>query len=271
MWGQLSVVESLSLSKDPALLVSVSTSNTQYQLLYSQARELSNFLLRKIGFKRIASFRSSSLPPEVGISESGVVDLVECAFYYYPGARDVLLFAGHSSPTSEEYEFARSILSYAQKLGVKEVVSVGARWAEAPISPLETPKVLGFATDEEGVRWLKENGVTPLSNETAFYFTNLIVALSPQYGMRGCKISVNHGEPRPHPKSLMALLTVLSKKLSINVEMSELVDQSKRLEEMIKRSGLEIGQPDLEEGELSEERERGGGEEEEQKHRDIYR
>src|SRR5579884_3620181 len=224
MWGQLSVVESLSLSKDPALLVSVSTSNPQYQLLYSQARELSNFLLRKIGFKRIASFRSSSLPPEVGISESGVVDLVECAFYYYPGARDVLLFAGHSSPTSEEYEFARSILSYAQKLGVKEVVSVGARWAEAPISPLETPKVLGFATDEEGVRWLKENGVTPLSN-----------------------------------------------KLSINVEMSELVDQSKRLEEMIKRSGLEIGQPDLEEGELSEERERGGGEEEEQKHRDIYR
>ena len=239
MWQQLEVKDDTKLTRDPVLIVSVSTSNPQFQLLYSQARELANFLLeKKGGFKLLASLYSSALPALVNISENGVAELPSCNFYLHTsGQRDIVLFAGYSSPTGDEYEFADAVLSFAKKLGVKELVSVGARWTENPLSPLETPKVQGFSSDLEGADWIKNNGAVLLRDETALYFTNVIVALAPRYGMRGTKLSVDHGEPRPHPKSLMAILTVLTKKIGIMVDTSSLENQSIELAAAIKAGG----------------------------------
>jgi proteasome assembly chaperone (PAC2) family protein len=275
MWEHLRVFDSPKFTREPILLVSLSTANPQYQLLYSQARELSKYLLRKLGFKLLASLYCSAMPPEVEIAGTGVADLVSCNFYHLRGKRDVILFAGHSSPTTEEYDFCRAVLDYSKKLGVKELVSVGARWVESPTSPTQFPKVLGFSTDAEGVQWLRQNGVTLLEDETAFYFANLIVALAPWYGIRGFKVSVNHGEPRPHPKSLMAILKVLEKKLELEVDVADLVEESKKLEEALRRAGYDPNTPlgTSEEGgvPLGEEGEQLTQAQEEAQREDIYR
>jgi proteasome assembly chaperone (PAC2) family protein len=240
MWNKLQVLSEPGSLRDPILLVSVSTSNPQFRLLYSQARELGKVLIRKLAFKQIATFYASAMSPEIRILRNGTATLQSNNFYHYAGEnRDYILFAGHSSPIESEYEYAEVILDYARNLGVKELISFGARWSEPVLSPLEPPKVLGFATDEIGVNKLKEAGVTILKSEAAFYFANLIVPLAKLYGIRGFKLSVDHGEPSPHPKSLISLLTVLSKMIDLKVDQTDLLSQSKELAEAIQKAEVE--------------------------------
>ena len=172
-------------------------------------------------------------------------------FYLYSGKnRDYILFAGHASPLESEYEYGETILEYASQLGVKDLVSIGARWSQPVLAPTESPKVIGFSSDEDGVAKLKEAGVTVLKSEAAFYFANMIVPLSKLHGIRGYKLSVDHGEPIPHPKSLIAILDVLSKLTGLQVDNSDLVTQSKELAEAIQKAEIE-GLDIDEDGEIS--------------------
>lgn len=226
--------------RDPLLITCLSTSNPEYRLLYSQARELAKFLQRKLDFKLVASLYSSALPPEVKVTNDGIASLVSNNFYLYSGkSRDYLLLAGHSSPIEDQFEYGEVILSYVESLGAKEMVSFGARWTESVVPPLDTPKVSGFASDEEGVKRLESAGITLSRNEAAFYFANLLVPLCKFHGIRGYKISVDHGEPIPNPKSVIEFLNVMSKMFGLSVDDSDLREQARQLAETIKRSTIE--------------------------------
>ncbi len=235
MWQRLDVEDEVRL-KDPVLIVSVSTSMPQYRELYSQARELAEFMLRKMKFRRFASLYSSALPPACLIREDGTAGLVADRFYHFSGTKDVVLLAGDSSPTDEQYEFSDAVLSYAKGLGVKEIFSIGTRWTEQPISPLETPRVLGFSTDMNGVRDLEATGVQIIKDEPGPFFASLIVGRAQLFGMRGYKLSVNHGEPVPHPKALIEFLKVLSQMVRFETDVSELEEQSRLMREMLTSS-----------------------------------
>jgi len=206
----------------PTLLVAVSTSSSQYKALYSQARELSNYLLKTLKFEEVAVLRSSALQPEVIVKEDGTAILPACRFHVHRGKGDLLLFAGDSSPSDDQFEFARMVLDFGKKAGVKEVYSVGARWSENPVPAFEDPHVNGFATDKEGVKKLKEHGVEIIESEPAPFFASMIVGMASEYGMRGYKISVDHGEPIPHTRSVIKMLEVLSAMIGFKVDMNEL-------------------------------------------------
>jgi proteasome assembly chaperone (PAC2) family protein len=240
MWKQLVVEDESEFTHNPLLLIALSTANPQFVLLYSQARELANYLLKKFEFKKIASLYASSMPPAVEISANGTIDLVGVNFYHrFNGKRDLILLAGHSSPMGDEYEFGHEVLDFAKKMKVKEMISVGARWSEEPIPALETPKVLGFSSDEGGVNKLKEMGVEIQKDESAYYFANVIVAMASNYGISGYKLSVNHGEPAPHPRGLIAFSAVISKMIGENIDTQELESQAKDLEKVIRSSKYE--------------------------------
>lgn len=240
MWKRVEIHSDPGILRDPLLLIALSTSNPQYRVLYSQARELGRFLLKKLDFKMIASLYSSAISSEVRLSNDGIASPVSNDFYLFSGnKRDYLLLAGHSSPISDEYEYGEEVLSFAKKCGVKELYSIGARWAEEVLPPLEEPNVLGFASDAEGVDRLREAGVSILKNESAFFFANTIVALAKSFGMRAYKLSVNHGEPSPHPKSSIAFLQVLSRMTGLEVDQSDLLEQTKQLAEAIQKAEVE--------------------------------
>jgi proteasome assembly chaperone (PAC2) family protein len=208
--------------KDATLVVSVSTSIPQYQALYSHGRVLADYMLEKMRFDKVASIYSSSLPPEVVTREDGTVGLPACHFHLHNSKRALVLFSGDSSPFEDQYQFTDSVLSFAQELGVKEVYSVGARWTELPIPPGEAPAVIGFASDSTGVEKLKSNGVALISSEPAPFFASIVVGLAASYGMTGYKISVNHGEQAPHPRSVSKMLEVISKMASFQIDLKDL-------------------------------------------------
>ena len=240
MWKQLQTISEPKSLRDPLLIVCLSTSNPEYKLLYSQAKELGRYLLRKLEFEKISSLYSSALPPEVKVSNLGVANLVSNSFYVYHGeVRDFVLLAGHSSPSDDQYEYGDTVLSYAQKLGVKEIVSFGARWTENVAPPLDRARITGFANDEEGTKRLKEAGIQIQRNEPAFYFANIVVSQSKFYGMRGYKISVDHGEPEPNPKSLIAFLGILDRMFGLKVDDMELYAQARELDETMRKAAVE--------------------------------
>lgn len=213
--GQLKLVR-------PTLLVSVSTSASQYKALYSQARELANYLLKSMKFEEVAVLRSSAFQPEVLVREDGTAVLPTCRFYVNHGKSDLLLFAGDSSPADDQFQFAKTILEFASKAGVKEVYSVGARWSDSPVPAFEDPHVNGFATDKEGVKRLKDHGVEIIESEPAPFFASMIVGMAHEYGMKGYKISVDHGEPIPHTRAVIKMLEVLSAMIGFRVNLDEL-------------------------------------------------
>lgn len=212
--------------KDPALIVAVSTSMPQYKALYSQAREMGGYMLQKMRFEKLGTVRASAFPPEVLIRGEGVSSLPECNFYKYRGKHDVLLFVGDTSPMDEQYEFAQFLLEKARSMGVKDLYSVGARWAENPLPPESEPQATGFATDAVGVARLKKHGVKILGEEPAPFFASIIVAMAKDYGIRGFKLSIDHGEPSPHTRSVIKLLDILGGMAGFEVDLSELKSKS---------------------------------------------
>lgn len=229
--------------KDPVLLVALSTSIQQYRVLYSQARELAKFMLKRMEFTKAATLYSSSMPPLVMISEDGIMRLSSTSFHRYTGgARDIILLAGDASPLDDQYEFCDAVLDYAEAHGVREMISVGTRWTEEAGSPTATPAVKGFGTDAKSVGELQRVGVEIIREEPAPFFASLIVALAQQRGMRGYKLSVDHGEPVPHPRSIKEILGVLQKMLDFQVDTADLDSVAERLAANLDASAVVAGQ-----------------------------
>lgn len=229
MWERLEVEEEPAV-EESVLLVALSTMAPQYEPLYSHARELSRFLLRKMEFRKFATLYSSSLPADVGIGDDGLARLRANNFYSCAGKRRMIMLAGDGSPFDDQQEYAHSVLSYARQLGAEEVVSIGARWSETPVPPGVPLKPVGFATDAAGVKQLEGLGVTITKSEPGPFFPNLVVGMAVDYGMRGYKLGVDHGEPLPHPRSLIQIVGVLSKMLGFAVDTKELTVRAKELE-----------------------------------------
>ena len=221
MWERLDVDETPEATGG-ALLVALSTMAPQYRALYSHARELSRYMLRKKEFKRFATLYSSSLPPAIAIGDDGIAKLHSNSFYLHAGKRRIVMLAGDGSPFDDQQQYAHRVLSFAQRLGTTGVVSIGARWADSPLSPSVSPRPVGFASTLEGVKELESYGVTITKSEPGPFFPNLVVGMAEGYGMRGYKIGVDHGEPTPHPKSLVQILRVLSKMLDFEIDIDEL-------------------------------------------------
>jgi len=246
MWERLEVDE-MPAVEESVLLVALSTMAPQYMALYSHARELSKFLLRKMEFRRFATLYSSALPPAVVIGEEGIARLNSNSFYSFAGRRRIIMLAGDGSPFDYQQEFAHSVLSFARQLGANEVISIGARWSESPVPARSLLRTVGFASDAAGITELQGLGVTITKSEPGPFFPNLLVGMAEAYGMRGFKLGVDHGEPSPHPKSLIQIIGVLSEMLGLQLDLKELVARAKDME----REGTQEALPEVR-------RERGG-------------
>jgi proteasome assembly chaperone (PAC2) family protein len=228
MWLDFEKKEGKAL-KRATMVVAVSTSIPQYREMYSQARELADYLMKKLKFEKVATVHSSAFPPEVLIREGGVSTLPSCSFYVSRGEKDLVLFSGDASPMDDQYEFAQLVLGYAKDLGVQELFSIGARWTENPAPPESEPVPNGFATDGVGVARLKKHGVKIIAEEAAPFFASMVVGMAKECGIRGYKLSVDHGEPSPHSRSVAKLLGILSTMVGFEVAISELVSTAKLL------------------------------------------
>jgi len=180
-------------------------------------------LVKQLKAEKFSEIYSNSLPPRVRIREDGTVDVMKHSMFFWKdgGGKEVVFYTGDAQPSNPEaaYALADKALEIGQNLGADTVLTVGA-YITGEVS--REPRVFGTATDKELLRELEAIGVSQINEGSVTWMNGLLVGLSKLRNMKAIFIS---GETSGHivdARAARAVLQVLSKKLGIPIDLTEL-------------------------------------------------
>lgn len=199
------------------------------------------YLVNKLEAKKFASIYSKHFPPQVLISEDGVIRLVSNDLYYHKtgskGGNDLLILTGDYQGTSQEgqYELSGKVIELFAEMGGSRIFTLGG-WSVGKIIP--EPRVLGATTTPEMVEELKKVGVDFSKEEPSGGIVGAAGLLLGLGKLKGIEAACLMGETSGYfsdPKSAQALLEILVKLLKIDIDFSDLEERAKELEELTAR------------------------------------
>lgn len=204
-------------------------------------RVAAGYLISELKMKKFAELYSPNFLPLVLLQADSVAMMLKCEFYYYKGEeRDIIILTGDTQSISPEghYEIAHQILLFAQKLGVKEIITLGG-FAEG--QEVEEPRVIGAVSDKELVKKYEKFGIDfnkehPIG--TIVGASGLLIGMGHIHGIEGlCLMGETIGMPLiTDPKAADAVLHVLVKVLGLKVDMTKLEKTIKEMEERIEKT-----------------------------------
>ena len=178
---------------------------------------------------------SKYFPPQVLVSDSGVIKLVSNEMYYVkrPDAENdlVILVGDYQGLTPDgQYELSDRIMRMAQDLGVKMTFTLGGYGLGKLI---EKPRVLGAVTEEGLVEEMKKHGVTFSKGEPGSGIvgaSGLLLGLGKIMGMRCVCLMGETSGYFVDPKAAQAVLEVLSKILKMKLDYKDLEDKAQQID-----------------------------------------
>ncbi len=200
-----------------------------------------DYLREKLGAKPLATFYSKFLPPQVYVSEEGLIRLVSNDLSYRkaigPGGRDLLILGGDYQGMSPEgqYELTERVLNVCAGLGAKEVYTL-AGFAQGHV--VEKPRVLGAATSAARVEAMKRFGVVFSRNDPGgglIGASGLFLGLGRLFGMEGVCLMGETSGYFVDPRSAEAVLKVLTQALGLTVDFSDLEAKAKEIDRIAQR------------------------------------
>ncbi|MCK4588814.1 MAG: PAC2 family protein [Nanoarchaeota archaeon] len=203
-----------------------------------------DFIIEELKAKKLYSLFSYTLPHSVFVNEENLVELPSIEMYYKErkGKPDLLFLTGDVQPIDEKssYAFCDKILEIMAELSGKEIITTGGiGLQEIP----ENPRIFITGNDQktikkyaQGVQVEKKiHGVVgPIIG-----VTGLLLGLGKPKGINGISLLA---ETFGHPmylgiKGAKAMLRILNKKLSLNIDLNKLTKEIEKLErETIKRT-----------------------------------
>ena len=200
-----------------------------------------DFLREKVRAKLFATIHSKFFPPQVYVSEEGLIRLVSNDLYYRkaaaPGERDLIVLGGDYQGISPEgqYELTHRTLEFASSFGVKEVYTL-AGFAQGHV--VETPRVLGAATSSSRVEAMKKYGVVFSRNDPGgglIGASGLFLGLGRLFDMEGVCLMGETSGYFVDPRSAEAVLKVLTKSLNLTVDFSDLEAKAKEIDRIAQK------------------------------------
>ncbi|MEM1563233.1 MAG: proteasome assembly chaperone family protein [Candidatus Bathyarchaeia archaeon] len=194
------------------------------------------YLIKQLKAQKLAYLYSPHFPYFVLVSKKGSVRLLRGTFYFWKndnGENDLIFFTGDSQAQTIEgqYEISNSILDFAQKHGVKLVITIGGYRVET-----DKPRVVAAATSQSLLnRALQANAVISPMGSPIVGTAGLILGLAP---FRKIEALCLLGETRgylPDPKAAKSVLEVLLKILGVNVDLAGLDAEIAKAESMVAR------------------------------------
>jgi hypothetical protein len=189
----------------------------------------------------IESFRFSG----VSVKDDGTVEspmltpLPSNNFYYWKNrssAHDIIIFLGEMQPSGMEYEFAHKVIEVGEKFKVKRIYTAAA--FALPIQISQEPKVHYVATNAELIEELKGFDLKVMTGGSISGLNGFLLGLAKEKGIEGiCLLGEmpNYLSHIEYPKASYAVLSTLTKILSINIDLNELLAISMYQEEEIKK------------------------------------
>lgn len=195
-------------------------------------------LIDNIKAKKFAEIYCKDFPPQVFINPDGTIELVKNEFYYWKAKkkeqRDIVLLTGDYQGLSSQgqYELVDTILTIIEKLGVKELYTLGGYGLGHDIT---RPQVLCATTDKQLVAPMKKHGAVFKRNEPGGGIVGASGLLLGLGKLRGFKGACFMGETPGYlvdPKSAKAVLKVLMSLTQIDIDLSALEKKAKEIEQI---------------------------------------
>ena len=191
-------------------------------------------LIEQMEAKKIISIYSRFLPPQVLVTDEGIIQPMQNEIYFVRTEKDhelLILTGDYQGLTSEgQYDLSYSILKLLKSLNVKQIITLGG-YGVRKIP--EEPRVLGAATGEKLVEEMKEYGVhfeTGHPSSGIVGASGLLLGLARLFNLEGvCLMGETHGF-FPDPQGAKTVLKVLSELFDLELDYSSLDKISPDLE-----------------------------------------
>jgi uncharacterized protein len=200
-----------------------------------------DYLRDQLAAKPLATIYSKFFPPQVYVSDVGIVRLVSNDVSYWvapPSApHDLLVLGGDYQGISPEgqYEITEQVLKYCAQLGVHEVYTL-AGFAQGRV--VEEPRVLGAATVPARVEAMKKLGVVFSKNDPGgglIGASGLFLGLGRLFGMEGVCLMGETSGYFVDPRGAEAVLKVLSKALDLTIDFTALEAKAHEIDRIAQR------------------------------------
>lgn len=207
-----------------------------------------DFLIDELKARKLFEITSYTFPHSVFVNEDNLVELpiVEVFYKQRGNKRDVLLLGGDVQPIDEisSYEFSEKILDIAQKLNVKEVITLGGiGLGEIP----KKPKVYCTGNSKKIIDRYKSGMVS----------NNLYGVVGPIVGVSGLLLGLSArrnmesisflAETYGHPmylgiKGAKEILRILNRHLDLKLDVNKLDREIKDIENEIMKKTEQLSE-----------------------------
>ena len=199
------------------------------------------YLLAKLGMQLVAEFSPRELfevehvEVKEGLIRMGRLPRSRFFVWRNPQAtHDVVVFLGEAQPPSGKHAFCQKLIDFARKLEIERVFTFAAMATQ--MHPERESRVFGAATDEQGIAELKALGLEILQGGHIGGLNGVLLGVAAENGLRGtCLLGeMPHIFAQlPFPKAALAVLEAFSKIADITVDLTELSEQVKAVEEQL--------------------------------------
>lgn len=204
-------------------------------------RAAAGYLVSKLKAKKFAELYSPHFLPLVVVDEGSVGRLLRAEFYYLKGKKnDLVILIGDFQSTTPDgyYELSGKIIEFAERLGVKQIITLGGLGTG---KLTKDPKIYGVVNDERLLKKFSKYDIrferrTP---ETIVGISGILIGLAKIKGIDAvCLLGETPGFPfmLADPIAADAMLKVLTKILGIKVDLTDLEKEVKELENKIKKA-----------------------------------
>ena len=205
------------------------------------AKIVLDHLIKTLKAVKIGYLYSEYLPPRLLMTPDGQVDLMKHEIYYWVNKEsqvDLLLYTGDAQPILPEgaFRLSEAVIDLAQKFGVNLIVTVGAFITGRMV---DKPNVYGAASETALVNELKELDVKIIDSGAVTWMNGLIPGLAKVRNMKGLFLSGETSGFMVDPRAAIIILRVLTRKLGLDLDMSELEKQAGDVDIALKKAAGE--------------------------------
>ena len=199
------------------------------------------YLMAKLGMHAVAELSAPELfdVDHVEVKDGLVrpVQLPRSRFFVWkdPNEKhDIVVFIGEAQPPLGKYQYCRRLIEYAKEIGVERVFAFAAMATQ--MHPEHSSRVFGAATDEKVLGELKRLELQLLENGHIGGLNGVLVGVAAEFGLNGACLlgEMPHiFSQLPFPKASLAILEVFTTVAGIDLDLGELSEQAKAVEEML--------------------------------------
>jgi uncharacterized protein len=200
-------------------------------------------LINELESIHLADIYSTSFPPQVLIKNTGTVELMKNMLYYVKDTgskHDFLFLTGDAQPVSSkvEYLLGEEIIKIAKNFDVIQIITLGAYITGMFV---DTPRIFGVATDDDGLKLLNSFSISKIDNGSISGMNGILLGIGKINSLNGISLL---GETSGYVIDANASKFILQKLIAIvglNISMEDLDKKAKDTIMLIKSIEQRVG------------------------------